>query len=177
MIARIINVLRDYGPVISLMSLIITSLILIGSALFVWPPPTKSPQLEAEWSSSYGVKVDENHLNLVNQSQSRSINITLEVYNTGNATAHGVGVSFDYTMGIGHSDYLLIYENDQYRATTYSNVYQLGLLQEGSCFTVVVLFRVSFHSIWNSSLNPELYLRVFSTEFPTEDIEIELNLV
>lgn len=177
MTARVINLLERYGPVFSLIAMICTILILIGSVIFVWPPPTESPLLEAEWSSSYGVKVDENNLNLVNQSQSRPINITLEVYNTGNAPAHGVGVSFDYTMGIGHSDYLLIYENDQYRATTYSNVYQLGLLQEGSCFTVVVLFRVSFYGIWNSSSNPKLNFRVFSTEFPTEDIEIELHLV
>jgi len=150
--------------------------ILAGSIYFIWLPSIKSPKLEIEWSSSFGNKV-ENSLFLVNQSQSRPINITLEVYNTGGAPTHDVGVSFDYTTGIGSYDYLLIYENNQYQTVTYRNSYQKGLLQEGSPFSIIVLFRISFYGIWMSSLEPMLNFQIFSTELPTINVGIEIKLV
>jgi len=136
----------------------------------------KSPDLDVYWSSSWGNKV-ENRLYLANQSQSKPINITLEIHNTGNAPAHNVGVLFEYTTGIGSYDYLLIYENNQYRTKTYGLSYQHGLLQNGHSLYITVLFRISFYGIWTSSSKPQLIFQVFSTEIATRNVEIEIHLV
>jgi len=174
---RVNDFFKGRASIFAFLAMLCSILLLAGNIYYVWWPSIGSPQLEVEWSSSLGVKVAENRLNLANQSQSKPINITLEVYNTGNAPAHNVGVSFDYTTGVGGYDYLLIYENNQYRTITYSNGYQQGLLQDGSSFSVIVLFRVSFYGIWTSSSKPTLNFQVFSTELPTINIEIEIQLV
>jgi len=173
---KLVKRFRDGQSFFSFVAMCCSISILVCSFIFVWLPSIKHPQLEVEWSSSYGNK-DGNRLSLVNQSQSIPINITLKVYNTGGTPSHDVVASFGYTTGIGGYDCLLVYENNQYQTLTYSNSYQEGLLREGSSFSVIVLFRVSFYGIWNSLSKPVLRFQIYSTELPTINVEIELQLI
>jgi len=177
LVCRVADFFKKWTGIFSFVAMLCSICLLLCNIYYVWLPSIRFPQLEVEWSSSWGVKVAENRLNLANQSQSRPVNITLEVYNTGNAPAHNVGVSFDYTTEVGCYDYLLIYENNRYQTITYRNSYQQGLLQEGNYFSVIVFFRVSFYGIWTTSSKPTLNFQIFSTELPTINVEIEIQLV
>ncbi len=167
--------LRRAQFIVALVAMILSIIILLGSIIYVWWPSIKSPKLETEWNSSYGNK-DGNTLFLRNQSQLRQVNITLKVYNTGSAPTHDVGVAFEYTTGIGGFDYLLIYTGEQIPTITYSNSYHQGLLQGGASFSVIVQFEVSFYGIWNSSQKPMLSFQIFSSELPTINVAIEMQL-
>lgn len=168
--------LRNAQLFVTLVAMICSILILSGSIAYVWLPSIKSPKLETEWNSSYGNK-DGNTLFLLNQSQLRPVNITLRVYNTGSVPAHGVGFSFEYTTGIGGFDYLLIYTGEQIPTITYSNSYHQGLLQGGASFSVIVQFEVSFYGMWRSSQKPMLSFQIFSSDLPTINVAIEMQLV
>jgi hypothetical protein len=168
--------LRNAQFIVALVAMICSISILCGSIAYVWLPSFKSPKLETEWNSSYGNK-DGNTLFLLNQSQVRSVNITLRIYNTGSVPAHGVGVTFEYTTGIGGIDYLLIYTEEQIPTITYSNSYHQGLLQGGAFFSVIVQFEVSFYGMRTSSQEPLLSFQIFSSDLPTINIAIEMKLV